>query len=379
MVNNMMACVFMMGWGTFLWVLFGHTMAFGGNGSVIGSFDHILLNGISLNDLLDPTAENGSIPTYVFSAFQMTFAIITPTIIAGSVAGRMRFKSLFIFLGLWSLIVYYPMAHMVWGEGGLLGSGWLGAADFAGGTVVHISSGLSGLVLCLLVGKRQNYERAIYRIHNIPLVMLGMALLWFGWFGFNVGSNLAANEMAGHVFFTTVISSGVAMTSWMLIDVIKQGKPTLVGASTGVVAGLVAITPACGFVPVWASLVIGALVSPVCYFGIHIVKKVLKIDDALDAFGCHGIGGLFGALVTGLFAASYVNGVDGLFYGDARQFGVQVTAVLITIVWVVAGSLLAAGITRMFGPLRVEAKDELLGMDMTQHGESAYPSFNGLD
>jgi Amt family ammonium transporter len=379
-VNNMMASVSILGLGIVLWILLGYTMAFGGNTfGIIGSFDHIGLSGYSMYDLLDSTAEGGSIPIFVFVGFQMMFALITPAIITGSVAGRINFRSLFIFIALWSIIVYYPLAHMVWGEGGLLGAGWLNSVDFAGGNVVHISSGVSGLVLCLLVGKRQSYDRTSYRIHNIPFVMLGMALLWFGWFGFNAGSALAANELAGHALLTTAASAAAALLSWMLIDIVSQGKPTLIGACTGVVAGLVGITPGAGFVPIWAALIIGFLVSPVCYFGISIVKKVLKIDDALDAFGCHGVGGIFGGIMTGLFAEASIGGANGLLYGDARQFGAQIAAVIITIIVATVGTLICAGIARLFGPLRVNRRDELIGMDLSQHGESAYPSFNGLD
>ncbi|MDR1604059.1 MAG: ammonium transporter [Gracilibacteraceae bacterium] len=379
-VNNMMASIFITGLGIVLWVLIGYSMSFGGNtGGIIGSFDHLGLSGYTMNDLLDPEAEGGSIPVFVFAAFQMMFALITPAILTGSAAGRMNFKSLFVFIALWSIVVYYPLAHMVWGEGGLLGGGWLHSVDFAGGNVVHISSGVSGLVLCLLLGRRQSYERVSYRIHNIPFVMLGMALLWFGWFGFNAGSALAANEQAGHAFMTTAVSAAAALLSWMCIDVLRQGKPTLIGACTGVVAGLVGITPGAGFVPVWAALLIGLLVSPICYGGITIVKKILKIDDALDAFGCHGVGGIFGGIMTGLFADAAIGGTNGLFFGDPAQLGRQALAIVITILVAVAGTLICAGLTRLFGPMRVSKRDELIGLDMSQHGESAYPSFNGLD
>jgi Amt family ammonium transporter len=332
-----------------------------------------------MTDVMDPEAEGGSIPVYVFAVFQMMFALITPAIITGSVAGRIRFKALVLIIIFWSIIVYYPLAHMVWGEGGLLGGGWLNSVDFAGGNVVHISSGVSGLVLALLVGKRQSYDAISYRVHNIPFVMLGMALLWFGWFGFNAGSALAANDLAGHAFLVTALSAAAALVSWMVIDVVREGKPTLIGACTGVVAGLVGITPAAGFVPVYAALIIGLLVSPVCYFGIILVKKVLKIDDALDAFGCHGIGGIFGGLMTGLFAKAAVGGVDGLLYGAPVQLGRQALAIVITIVIAVVGTLIAAGITRAFTPLRATKEEEVSGLDTSQHGESAYPSFYGLD
>jgi Amt family ammonium transporter len=378
-VSNMMNSVFILGLGIVLWVVLGYSMAFGGNtGGIIGSFDHLLMNGVSFTDLLDPEAESGSIPVFVFAAFQMAFALITPAIITGSVAGRIKFRALFFIIALWSIIVYYPLAHMVWGEGGFIGS-TIGALDFAGGDVVHISSGVSGLVLALLVGKRQQYDAVSYRVHNIPFVMLGMALLWFGWFGFNAGSALSANDLAGHAFLVTALAAAAALVSWMVIDVIKEGKPTLIGACTGVVAGLVGITPAAGFVPVHAALIIGLAVSPICYFGIALIKSVLKVDDALDAFGCHGIGGIFGGLMTGLFAQAQIGGVDGLLYGNPSQFAAQALGIAITIGWTVAGTLVSAGIVRIFTPLRATKEEEVTGLDRSQHGESAYPSFNGLD
>ncbi|MDR0434698.1 MAG: ammonium transporter [Gracilibacteraceae bacterium] len=379
-VSNLMASVFITGLGMVLWVLIGYTLAFGGNtGGVIGSFAHVGMSGFAPGELLDPAAENGSIPILVFAAFQMMFALITPAILTGSVAGRMNFKALFIFIALWSLVVYYPLAHMVWGEGGLLGAGWLQSLDFAGGNVVHISSGVSGLVLCLLLGRRLSYDRVSYRIHNIPFVVLGMALLWFGWFGFNAGSALAANGQAAHALMTTAVSAAAGLLAWMLIDAIRQGKPTLIGACTGVVAGLVGITPGAGFMPIWAALLTGFLVSPVCYGSIVIVKKMLKIDDALDAFGCHGVGGIFGGLMTGLFADAAIGGANGLFFANPAQLGRQALAILITVLLAAGGTLICAAVTRLFGPLRVGKRDELIGLDMSQHGESAYPSFNGLD
>ncbi|GHU66452.1 ammonium transporter [Clostridia bacterium] len=373
-VNNMMASIGIMGLGIVLWFILGYSVAFGGEGAWIGSFSfqHLFHSGVAMEDL------SGSIPINVFSAFQMMFALITPAIITGSVGGRMKYKSLFIFLGVWSIIVYYPLAHMVWGSGGFLGS-VLGSLDFAGGNVVHISSGVSGLVLCLFLGKRRGYTQIDYRVHNIPFVMIGAALLWFGWFGFNAGSALTANELAGNAFLTTAIAPAAAMVSWMLIDVIKQGKPTLIGACTGLVAGLVGITPGAGFVAPYAALIIGLLVSPVCYFGIILVKKVLKIDDALDAFGCHGIGGIFGGIMTGIFASAAIGGTDGLVYGNPGLVGIQILAILITIGYAAGGTAICFFITRAFGKIRVSEKEESIGLDLTQHGEHAYPSFNGLD
>ena len=376
-VNTMMAIVMIMGLATVMWALFGYSLAFGGNhGGIIGDFRWFGLEGIGWN--VGPYAD--SIPNLVFCAFQMMFAIITPALITGAVVGRMRFKALFIFIALWSLVIYYPLAHMVWGQGGLLSE--LGSVDFAGGDVVHISSGVTALVLAIVLGRRKGYERMTYRIHNIPFVVLGATILWFGWFGFNAGSALKADGLAAHAFMTSAISSAAALLSWMFIDMVNDKKTTLVGASTGLVLGLVAITPGAGFVPIWASFIIGALVSPICYYGVILVKKKLKIDDALDAFGCHGIGGIWGGIATGIFGKSSINSVakwDGLVYGEWRLFAAQIEGILITIAIAVVGTLICVGIVRIFTPLRVTDREEKLGLDISQHGESAYPSFNGMD
>ena len=375
--NTMMACVAIMGLSVVLWTLFGYSLAFGGNhGGIIGDFRWIALNGVGWET--GPYAD--TIPHLVFCAFQMMFAMITPALITGSLVGRMKFKALFLFVTLWSFVVYYPLAHMVWGEGGLLAA--IGSVGFAGGDVVHISSGISALVLAIILGRRRGYEQVTYRIHNIPFVVLGASLLWFGWFGFNAGSALAADGLAAHAFMTSAISAAAALLSWMFIDVVKEGKPTLVGASTGLVVGLVAITPGAGFVPIWSAFIIGALVSPICYFGVALIKKKLKIDDALDAFGCHGIGGIWGGIATGIFAQKSINSTakwDGLVFGDYRLFLAQLEGILITNVIAVVGTLLCVAVVRIFTPLRVSLKEEQLGLDVTQHGENAYPSFNGLD
>ena len=376
-VNTMMAIVMIMGLATVMWALFGYSLAFGGNhGGIIGDFRWFGLEGIGWN--VGPYAD--SIPNLVFCAFQMMFDIITPALITGAVVGRMRFKALFIFIALWSLVIYYPLAHMVWGQGGLLAE--LGSVDFAGGDVVHISSGVTALVLAIVLGRRKGYERMTYRIHNIPFVVLGATILWFGWFGFNAGSALKADGLAAHAFMTSAISSAAALLSWMFIDMVNDKKTTLVGASTGLVLGLVAITPGAGFVPIWASFIIGALVSPICYYGVILVKKKLKIDDALDAFGCHGIGGIWGGIATGIFGKSSINSVakwDGLVHGEWRLFAAQIEGILITIAIAVVGTLIWVGIVRIFTPLRVTDREEKLGLDISQHGESAYPSFNGMD
>lgn len=376
-VNTMMACGAIMGLSVVMWTLFGYSLAFGGNhGGIIGDFRWFALNGVGWES--GPYAD--TIPHLVFVAFQMMFAMITPALITGAVVGRMRFKALFFFIAIWSLIVYYPMTHMVWGDGGFLAA--IGSVDFAGGNVVHISSGVSALVLAIYLGQRRGYAKATYRTHNIPFVFLGAAMLWFGWFGFNAGSALKADGLAAHAFMTSSISSACALLTWMLIEVIREGKPTLVGASTGLVIGLVAITPGAGFVPVWASFIIGILVSPICYFTVLLLKQKLKIDDALDAFGCHGIGGIWGGIATGLFGKTSINSVakwDGLVFGDHRLFLAQVLSIVITIAVAIVGTLICIGLVRIFTPLRVDPKEEMVGLDASQHGENAYPSFNGFD
>ena len=354
-VNTIMACGAIMGLSVVMWTLFGYSLAFGGNhGGIIGDFRWFALNGVGW----EPGPYADTIPHLVFVAFQMMFAMITPALITGAVVGRMRFKALFFFIAIWSLIVYYPMAHMVWGDGGFLAA--IGSVDFAGGNVVHISSGVSALVLAIYLGQRRGYAKATYRTHNIPFVFLGAAMLWFGWFGFNAGSALKADGLAAHAFMTSSISSACALLTWMLIEVIREGKPTLVGASTGLVIGLVAITPGAGFVPVWASFIIGILVSPICYFTVILLKQKLKIDDALDAFGCHGIGGIWGGIATGLFGKTSINSVakwDGLVFGDHRLFLAQVLSIVITIAVAIVGTLICIGIVRIFTPLRVDPKE----------------------
>ena len=377
-VNTMMACTFIMGLSVVMWILFGYSLSFGGNhGGIIGDFRWFCLNGIGMGDA-GPYA--ATIPHFVYIAFQMMFAMITPALITGSLVGRVKFKALFFFVLFWSILVYYPMAHMGWGEGGFLAE--IGSVDFAGGNVVHISSGVSALVFAIVLGRRKGYENTAYRVHNIPFVALGAFLLWFGWFGFNAGSALAANGLAAHAFLTTAVSSASAMLTWMLIDVIKDGKPTLVGASTGLVIGLVAITPGAGFVPIWSSFLIGGLVSPICCFTISTIKGKLKIDDALDAFGCHGIGGIWGGIATGIFAKSSINPVarwDGLIFGEYWLFVAQIVGIVVTVAVAIVGTLICLWLVKRITPIRVSDKEERIGLDISEQGESAYPTFNGLD
>lgn len=378
-VNTMFTSVVTIATGIVMWMLIGYSLSFGpDHGGVIGDFSWFGLEGVSLTE---PYVEGQGIPNMVFCLFQMMFAVITPALITGSVAGRMKFKSLFVFLVLWSLVVYYPTAHMVWADGGFLAK--IGSVDFAGGNVVHISSGITALTLCILLGKRYDYKRANYKIHNTPMVALGAFILLFGWFGFNAGSALAADGLAAHAFVTTAVSSAAAMLSWMFCDVVVNKKPTFVGACTGMVAGLVGITPGAGFVPIWAALIIGLTTSPICFFMISWVKEKFGYDDALDAFGCHGVGGIWGGICTGLFCKVSINDIgqgNGLFFGDTKLFLMQLASIGITIVVSVAGTLICYGITRLVtGKIRVTEREERVGLDRSQHGESAYPSFNGLD
>ena len=377
-VNTMMSSIFIIGTGAVMWVLFGYSLSFSpSENGFIGNLNWAGYEGVSLTE---GYSQDSAIPNMVFSVFQMMFAILTPALITGAVAGRMKFKSLFLFIVFWSVIVYYPLAHMVWAQGGLLSADGIGALDFAGGDVVHISSGISALVLCIILGKRYDYEKAVYRVHNIPTVVLGAAILAFGWFGFNAGSALEANGQAAHAFAATITSAAASLLVWMICDMIAYKKPTLIGACTGLIAGLVGITPAAGFVPIWASLIIGFTSAQVCFLFISFAKKKLKFDDALDAFSCHGVGGIWGGLLTGIFAAENIGGVDGAVFGNWKQFWAQAEGIAITIAISVAGTLICFFLTRMIaGPIRAGAKDEMLGLDATEHGESAYPAFNGLE
>ena len=375
-LNTLMSSFFICGLASLMWVIIGYTLSFGNDiGGVIGGLNFFLFNGVGG----DPSALAPTIPHELFAAFQMMFAVITPALITGSLTGRMKFSSLFIFIGLWSLLVYYPLAHMVWG-GGIIGS--LGAVDFAGGDVVHISSGVSGLVACIILGKRRGYGMMSYKPHNIPFVVLGAALLWFGWFGFNAGSALGAGPLAVHAFMTTNTAAATALLSWMLIEKIKHGKPTVLGAATGAVVGLVAITPGAGFVPLWASIIIGALVSPICFVFMSAVKSKFGYDDALDAFGCHGIGGVWGGIATGLFTQTSINSVakwNGLFFGDVNLLIAQIEGILITVVFAAVMTFIILKVMKLFMDIRVGSSEEADGLDVAEHGETAYPAFNGLD
>ncbi|MGV3127391.1 ammonium transporter [Streptococcus orisratti] len=374
-INNMMMCIAPIAIASVMWIVLGYSLSFGGDGDIIGNFSHLFFNGVS-----EKASSRGlDIPDALFAAFQMMFPIITVAILTGAAAGRMRFTPLLIFIAAWLLVVYFPFAHMVWDEGLL--AKW-GTIDFAGGDVVHITSGVSGLVLAILLGKRRDYDRLEYRPHNVPFVLLGAAILWFGWFGFNAGSSLGANGLAVHAFLTTHISAAAAMFSWMMIEKFQTGKMSLVGASTGLVAGLVAITPGAGFVSLWSSLLIGLFVSPFCYFAISVLKRRFGYDDALDAFGCHGIGGIFGGIVTGLFTTPDLaldKGNIGLIYGNPHLLIVTIAAIIFTIVWSAVATFVIIKVISLFTPIRVTDRAEAIGLDDSEHEETAYPTFMGLD
>ena len=352
------------------WVLFGYSLAFGPDkGHFIGSLAWFGLKGVGM---APNPAYASTIPHLLFMVYQMMFAVITPGLITGAFAERMKFSTYVIFALLWATLVYDPICHWVWGDGG-----WLrnkGALDFAGGTVVHISSGISALVCALYMGKRRGYGQEPMPPHNLPLCLIGAALLWFGWFGFNAGSALAANELAVSAFIATNIAASAAALTWMFIEWKITGKPTVLGGATGAVAGLVAITPAAGFVTPLSSILIGMLVGIVCYTSVAVIKLKFGYDDSLDAFGVHGVGGTVGALATGLFAQKIINaaGNNGLFFGNPAQFITQATGVLATMGYAIAVTFILLKVLDASMGLRVEDEEEVIGLDITQHEESAY-------
>ena len=361
----LMQCFICLALVSVLWVVFGYSLAFGKGNPFIGGLDWFMLKGVGT----DPNTDYaGTIPHLAFMIFQGMFAVITPALIIGSYAERMKFSAFLVFTALWLTLVYCPIAHMAWGVGGFLNA--LGAKDFAGGTVVHINAGIAGLVTALYLGKRYGTEKP--GMHNIPFVVIGAALLWFGWFGFNAGSALAANGLAAHAFVTTNTAAAAAVLSWAIMEWMFSGKPTTLGAASGAVAGLVAITPACGFVDVGGALWIGLLASVLCFFMVAVVKPKLGYDDTLDAFGVHAIGGIWGALATGLFAVKSANGIDGFFAGNPEQLWKQFIAVSVTIAYTaVATGIICFVVDKVMG-LRASQEDEIMGLDLTQHHERAY-------
>lgn len=348
------------------WVLIGYTLTFGPDvGGLIGGLDFFGLNGIGQE-------ASGTIPALAFAAFQCMFAVITPALITGSIAERMKFPAFIVFIVAWATLVYNPFAHWVWGGGWLFE---LGALDFAGGTVIHILSGVSGLVACLVLGKRRGYGSLPILPHHLPMTVLGAALLWFGWFGFNAGSALGANGLAASAFMVTQVAAAAATLSWVFAEWLHNGKPTILGAVSGCIAGLVAITPAAGFVSSMPALFIGLIGGVVCYFAVAVVKKKLSYDDSLDAFGIHGIGGTWGAVATGLFSSTAVNeaGVNGLFYGGGMA-PVVTQLIAVGAAWIFAAVMTFAILKAVgaFMKLRVTDDEESSGLDVSEHGERAY-------
>ncbi|MCX8130402.1 MAG: ammonium transporter [Clostridia bacterium] len=374
-LNTMMNSFVIIGLISVQWVLVGYSIAFGPDAfnGLFGNLDFLGFKGVGA----DPSGYAATIPHGAFAMYQLMFAIITPALITGSFAERMRFPAFLAFILVWATFVYDPLAHWVWGSGGWLGK--MGALDFAGGTVVHISSGIAGLTAALVLGKRKGYRTVPMIPHNIPFVLIGAALLWFGWFGFNAGSALSANGLAVNALVTTNTAAAAALLSWVVVEWVHHGKPTLLGAATGAVVGLVAITPAAGFVGVLPAVIIGLLVSPICYFAISVVKAKLGYDDSLDAFGCHGIGGIWGALATGLFSDPSINSFaqhKGLLLGGGfTQLGIQALSVIVTIAFSGILTFAILKVISVFTKLRVSEKDEEEGLDTAQHGEDAYPDF----
>ncbi len=351
---------------TILWLIYGYTLAYGEGNAFIGDFSKLFLKGVGVDTI------DGSIPESVFFTFQMTFAIITPALIVGAFAERMKFSSVLIFCALWFTFSYVPVWHMVWG-GGLI-SGW-GAMDFAGGTVVHINAGVAGLVTCIMLGKRKGYGSTAIPPHSVPLTVVGASMLWVGWFGFNAGSELAADGTAGMALLVTQVATATAAFSWMIVEWIKTGKPTAVGIATGAVAGLVAITPASGSAGPIGALIIGLAAGVVCYFCATSMKKALGYDDSLDVFGVHGIGGIVGALLTGVCAAETMGGSGiGLDSMGAQVFA-QLKGVVVTIIWSGVVSVIAFKIADLVtGGARVGEDEEDQGLDLNSHGEAGYGS-----
>tara|TARA_B100000315_G_scaffold148733_1_gene137562 strand:- start:27 stop:1379 length:1353 start_codon:yes stop_codon:yes gene_type:complete len=359
-LSVLMQCLISAGLIGVLWVVVGYSWAFGGEGKFIGNFQHFLLAGIN------PDSVSGSIPTYVFVMFQGMFAIITPALMLGAFAERMRFGPYMVFIGIWLLVVYCPLAHMVWG-GGMI-SQW-GAIDFAGGLVVHMSSGFSALAAAYFLGKRKGFGHEHIIPHNLPLTIIGAALLWVGWFGFNAGSELAADGTAGLAFLTTQTATATAVLTWVIIEWLHRGKPTVLGAATAAVAGLVAITPACASVGPGGSILVGAGAGIICYLAVTLLKPAIGYDDSLDVFGVHGIGGAWGALASGLFIADFA-ATDAGWGGQVR---IQFQSIIFTAVFAIVLTLIILVVLRLlFGDLRVDEDGESTGLDLTEHSETAY-------
>ncbi|MBP88790.1 MAG: ammonia channel protein [Planctomycetaceae bacterium] len=377
----LMQCLFLMGLMTVLWGVLGYSLAFGGDDPYVGNFDYILMNNVKMVDGDAPQAAGRSVPDLTFMVFQGMFFIITPALICGAFAERMKFSTMVVFLAAWGLLIYCPLCHWVWG-GGILAYGedhaWGGGAlDFAGGTVVHISSGVSALICALLLGKRLGFGADDMRPHNLTYTALGAGMLWVGWFGFNAGSQVASDGLAANAFVVTHFSAAAGAVAWAAIEWITRGKPSVLGAASGAVAGLVCITPASGYVQPMPALLMGAAAGIVCYFACSTLKSKLGYDDSLDAFGVHGIGGTLGAVLTGIFATTQVSSgaANGVFY-DAQDgmklLTGQIVAVIVTVVFAAVGTFIILKILDAVMGLRVSQEEETQGLDLSQHGEEGY-------
>jgi len=369
-LSTMMQSFFLLCLISLQWIVYGYSLSFGPDfHHFIGKLSWFALRGVGMDPNPDYAA---TIPHQLFMVYQMMFAVITPALITGAFAERIKFPTFALFSLLWATLVYDPVCHWVWGTGGWLKS--LGALDFAGGTVVHVSSGTSALVCALVLGRRKGYPHHSIPPHNMTYTLLGAALLWFGWFGFNAGSALGANGIAVSAFIATNSTAAAAAMVWLFIEWIVAGKPTVLGGATGAVAGLVAVTPASGFVTPFSAIAIGAMAGAVCFISVTVVKQKFKYDDSLDAFGVHGVGGTVGALATGLFAQKAVNaaGADGLLFGNASLLGVQAIAVAVTIAYSTAVTFILLKVLDAVMGLRVTEEEEVIGLDDTQHKESAY-------
>ncbi|MCS6996171.1 MAG: ammonium transporter [Casimicrobiaceae bacterium] len=353
-----------------LWAFYGYTLTFGGEGKIIGNLSKLFLSGVTGESLADTFTPESKLPEYVFIAFQATFAGITCALIVGAFAERIKFSAVLIFSAIWFTLCYIPIAHMVWGPGGyLLGKG---ALDFAGGTVVHINAGVAGLVGAYLVGKRLGYGKEAILPHSLPLTMVGASLLWVGWFGFNAGSNLEATSGAALAFLNTLLATAAAVLAWCVGEAFFKGKASMLGAASGAIAGLVAITPACGSVGPMGAIVIGLVAGWVCLWGVNGLKKMLGADDALDVFGVHGVGGIVGALLTGVFAAPSLGGTGKPDFSIGSQLLVQAEGVVITILWSAVAAFIAYKIADLIVGLRVSDDEQREGLDIVSHGEAAY-------
>jgi Amt family ammonium transporter len=364
-LGTMMQSFAMMALMTLLWAVYGYSLSFSGGNAFIGGFDYLFLEGVGTEPI-------GTIPHLTFMIFQLMFAIITPALITGAFAERMKFSAMLVFMILWATVVYFPMVHMVWGGGFMSADGVIPCLDFAGGTVVHISSGVSALIVAMYLGRRKGYPSETMRPHNLSLAFIGACLLWVGWFGFNSGSALAADGLAAAAFVNTHFAASAAVAGWLIVEWLRDGKPSILGGITGAVAGLVAVTPASGFVGPMDSILIGFVAGAVCYYFVAVLKAKIGYDDSLDAFGVHGIGGTVGALLTGVFAREAVGGSAGLLESNPAQFVNNGLGALLTWVLAAVATFVILKIVDTLIGVRVSDTDEITGLDISQHGEEAY-------